>query len=109
MSEFKQFKVIAETAFPGASQFESFILLLQLGFELQRFEPPIDTLVFLAWKLVSGDRLPPKFEENVVPFAPHLSYKFHDFIFSRFEVLAISASGYRKIVNFARKKTKLQN
>ena len=31
----------AKTVFPGASKFESFILLLQLVFELERFKPPI--------------------------------------------------------------------
>ena len=31
-----------ETAFPGAFQFETFIFLLQLVFELERFEPEVE-------------------------------------------------------------------
>ena len=36
----------AEAKFPGASKFETFILLLQLVFELEPFKPPIRISVF---------------------------------------------------------------
>ena len=41
MSSSNNVNVDAEIAFPSASKFENFILLLQSVFELERFEPPI--------------------------------------------------------------------
>ena len=41
MSSSNNVNVGAEIAFPSASKFENFILLLQSVFELERFEPPI--------------------------------------------------------------------
>ena len=94
----------AEATSPGASIFENFILL-QLVFEQERFEPRLVFQFFdgetrITWPIA------PKICTKVVPYVPHLRSKFQVAICSCFKVIAISASGCRKKVNFARKKTK---
>ena len=55
-----------ETTSPGASNFETFVLLPLLVFELQRFESLIGFSCF-TWKPVSRNRLPPKFAQRLFP------------------------------------------
>ena len=78
----------SETAFLGAGKFKNFILLLQLVFELGRFESPIGILVFLL-----GNPYPwtdcSKTCTKVVPYAPNLSSEFQVSTLSHFEVIAI--------------------
>ena len=92
----------AETAFPGATKFETFILLLRLIFELQLvFKPPIGISLFGLETRISRP-IAPKFRTKNDPYVLRPSSKFQVSILSRFEVIAFSISGYRNR-NFARK------
>ena len=95
----------AETEFLGASTLKNFIVFVQ------RFSSYSSLNLnwhfrFLVCKPVSRDRLSQdcsKICTKVVPSVLHLNSPFQVSTFSCFEVAAISASGCRKIVNFARK------
>ena len=92
----------AETAFPGASKFKTFIFLRQLVFELELFKPPIEIWVFGLETHITGPIVPKIFTKSDT-YVSHLSSKFQVSTFSRFEVIAFSTSGCR-IRNFAQKK-----
>ena len=64
MSELSKFYLGTETACPGASKIETFILL-QLVFELELFKPPM-AFQFWARKPVSHDRFFPKFALRMI-------------------------------------------
>ena len=87
----------AEITFSGVSEFENFILLLQLVFELERFELRL-AFQFLSLGTCITRPIAPKVCTNFVPNALHLSSEFQVSTFRRFEVKAISASGYRKLL-----------
>ena len=85
------------------------VFVLQLVFKLERFESPIGVSVFRVETRITGP-IALKICKNVFPLVPHLSSKFEVSTLSHFEVIAIfSVSGYRKIVNFARKNKKTLN
>ena len=93
----------AETAFLGASKFETFIIFLQLVFELELLKPPIGISVFDSETHITSV-ISPKICTKTDPYVPHLSFKFQVSTFSRFDALAFSTLGCR-IRNFAWKKT----
>ena len=93
----------AKTAFPVASKFENFILLLQLFFELEHFRPPNGISVLgLGNSYHVTDCFQNLHESCSIS---HLSSKFQAFTFSRLEVITISMSG-SGIRKFAQKKLK---
>ena len=105
VSKFKNLNVRAEIASSGGSKFENFIFLLQLDFVLKLFEPPIVFFLFFSLKTRITRPLAPKICTKVVPYFPYLSSEFQVSTLSCFGVITISASGCRKIVNFAWKTT----
>ena len=93
----------SETACPDAYKFETFILLLRLVFELVLLKPPIGISVFGSETRITRP-IAPKICTKNNSYVPHLCSKFQVSTFSRFKVIAFSASSCR-IRNFARKKT----
>ena len=81
----------AETACPNASKFETFMPLVRLVFELELFKPTIGISSFgsetrMTWSIA------PKLCTTKDSYVPHLSFKLKVSIFSRFKVIAFSAS-----------------
>ena len=81
-----------ETAFPGASKFEAFILLMLLVFELELFKPPVGFSAFGSETRFTI-LIAPKICSKNASYVPQLSSKFQVSTFSRFEVIAFSTSG----------------
>ena len=65
----------AETAFPDASKFETFILLLQLVFEVEMFKPPIGISVFGSETRITLSIISKICSKNDL-YVPHLRSKF---------------------------------
>ena len=81
----------AKTACPGASKFETFILLLRLVFELELLKPPIGISVFGSETCITRPIAPKIFTDNDAS-VPHLRSKFQVPNFSRFKVIAFLTS-----------------
>ena len=92
----KNLNVGPETTYPGAAKFQNNILLLQLVFEQEWFEPPIGFSYFFGLETQITRPIVSKICTKVVPYVPHSSSEFQGSTLGRFEVIAILASGCRK-------------
>ena len=96
----------AETTSPGGPKFEIFIPP-QLVFELVRFVPSIGISVFWLenpYHVTDCSQNLHK-DRSILSYLHYVSSKFQVSTFRCFEVIAISASGCTKTIDFARKKT----
>ena len=80
VSELSQFKFGAETAFPSASRFETFVLLLRLVFELELFKPPIGISAFGSETRITQP-IVPKICKKQALYLPYLRPGSHDQVF----------------------------
>ena len=80
-----------ETACPDTSKFETFILLVQLVFELEVFKPPIGFSVFGS-KIRSTWPIASKICTNNDLYVPHLSPKTQVSVLSRFKLIVFFTS-----------------
>ena len=81
----------AETACPDTSKFESFILLVRLGFELELFKSPIGVSVIGSETRITRSIASKIYTKNNL-YVPHLRCEIQVSTFSRFKVIAFFTS-----------------